>query len=115
VRIAQISLHKGCTARTHHEEHDTEGEPVGDLWLIGAASEQLGSHVLHSAYKSVAEAKSIFSLNRASESKVRNFKVEIGIEQNVLKFEVTVCNALSVHIGDAIDKLLGVVLDDGHG
>ena len=115
VRVAQVSLNEGCTSRIHHEEHDAEGEPVGDHGLIGAASEKLWRHVLHRAYKPVTEAEAIFTLNRASESKVRNLQVEVRIEQDVLKFEVSVRDALPVHVSDAFDELLGVVLDDGHG
>ena len=115
VRIAQVCLYKGRTSRIHHEEHDGEGEPVGDHRLVGAASEELRGHVLNRAHKPVAEVKAIFTLNRACESKVRNFQVEVWIEQDVLKFEVSVRDALPVHVSDAFDKLPGVVLDDGHG
>lgn len=112
--IVQVSLHERCTTRIHHEEHDAEGEPVGDLGLVGTASEELGRHVLHRTHKSVAETKSILTLNRASESKVCDFEVEVRIKEDVLKFKVSVCNALSMHVRDAFDKLLGVVSDDGH-
>ena len=113
--IVKISLYEWCTTRVHHEEHDAERVPVRDLRLVGAASLQLGRHILHRAYKSIAEAHARLALDRAREAEICDFDVIVLIEQDVLKFEVPVRDAPTVHVADTLDHLLGVILDDGQG
>ena len=111
--IIKVSLHKWCTTRVHHEEHDAEGVPVGDLRLVGASGLQLRRHILHCSNKSIAEAHARLALDRASEAEICDFDVVVLIEEDVLKLEVAVRDAPAVHVADTLDHLLCVVLHDG--
>jgi hypothetical protein len=68
----------------------------------------LRSHVALSTKLGAAESGAVSACNWGGEAEIGNLKVEVGVIENVLWFEISVGNAALVHVVKAIDKLLKV-------
>jgi len=97
----------------HDEQDNAEGEQIDLLAIVRFACVDLRRHVVMRAKPGVQETGSVSACHRASEPEVRNLEVEVLIQEEILRLQVSVRNARSVAVVEAVQRLLEVVTGNG--
>ena len=84
VRIGWDGLCKWWVLGNHDEQDDTCSEQVNDWSMVGLAQVDFWSHIALSTSSSFIDSLC------GCESKVSNFKCELMIEKDVLRFDISV-------------------------
>lgn len=103
--LGGAGLLEGENAMHNDKKYNAEGEHVDLLALVGLALLDLGSHVCEGA----SEALEIVNQLVGCISEVHEFKVEVGVDEDVLEFEVAVHNLLAVDVLKCVQHLCGEV------
>ena len=97
----------------HREQDNTQGEQIYLLAIVRLACIDLRRLVTFRAKLLVQQAGSISACHRASESEVRNLEVEVLIQEEILRLQISVRNTRIVAVAKAGQRLLEVVAGDG--
>jgi hypothetical protein len=109
VRVTGVSTGEGRPLSDDHEEDDGGGEEVNAGALIWPSQLDLGSHVGLCTELSLEHARRIAALNRCCKTEICDFEGVVFVEEEVLRLEVTMSDALIVHETQTIHYLLEVV------
>jgi len=93
----------------HDKEDDSCSKEIDNLTLIRSFLVKLRSHVHLSSEFSVKLATSVTTFSRSSEAEVSNLDVEILSDEHVLGLQISVGNALRVHVMESREHLSEVV------
>ena len=80
----------------HDEQDNAEGEQIDLLAIVRFACVDLRRHVVMRTKLGVQEARSVFACHWASEPEVRNLEVEVLIQEEILRLQISVRNSRSV-------------------
>ena len=114
VEAHEARVHEGRLARQHLVHEDTQGPPVHRLG-VSPTLENLRSQVLWGPAHGVAHSACAARRpgHGLSEPEVSEDCVTLGVEEDVLRLEVSVGDVEAVEIREAADNLRGVELDSG--
>ena len=104
IRLGSLIKRHGATA--HNKEDAAKSEQVDCVPLVALSVQDLRCHVSFSALEGSLEAVTLCSLERSCEPKVDNFAIEVVIQDNVLRLQISVTEAIHVHEADASEDLL---------
>ena len=95
--VATIDLPFGSSERRischHYEQNNSKREYVDTFTVIGPLFVDFWSHVVPGSQVISMQTITFFSLEGSGKSKVGNFDVEVGAEENVLRLQVSVSDA----------------------
>lgn len=80
--------------------------------LVRLFHDEFWRHVRSRSQDSLEEATAVTTLNGCRKTEVSEANVEVAVEHDVLRFEVTVGDALDVHVVAHLQHLLKVVAAD---
>ena len=99
----------------HDEEDNSASKQVNDLSLVWLLVKNLWCHVSWGTNYRPAETGSISSFKWACESKIDKFHIEILIEKNVLRLQISMGETLRVEVVKTKEHLLEIVSADLFG
>ena len=104
---------EGWVSSLEGEEDHSEGEEVSVVPLVWLLLKDLWCHVAWCADHRVRESGAITSFKLAGEAEIDQLDVVVLVEEDVLRLEVAVREALGVDVEEAEEELATVELDDG--
>ena len=89
----------------HNEQDDRSGEEINGFWEIWLLQVDLRRHVVESSKLGLQIARSVSAFNWSCKSEIGKFEIEIGIEQKILWFEISMGETLRMAMIKTRQKL----------
>ena len=112
VVVGWVGHVEGWVSSLEGEEDHSEGEEVSVVPLVWLLLKDLWRHVAWCADHRVRESGAITSFKLAGEAEIDQLDVVVLVEEDVLRLEVAVREALGVDVQEAEEELATVELDD---
>ena len=91
---------------SHQEQYYTAGKEIRFMCLIFVFVPEFWGHVLWRAELRRREALISCSPKRTGETEIRDFDVVVLIKKTILRFHVSVCHVIFMHVVDCLYNLL---------
>jgi len=108
VLILRSSSAEGESTTNHNEQNDTSSKKINSRALIRLLKVDLGSHISLGTQNSVQVRSLLMTLNHSSVTKIGDLQIEVLVQKEVLRLEISVADAVVVAILDTFDELLEV-------
>jgi len=108
VAIIGVSLVKWWVASVQDEKNDAQSEQIDCGTVVRLFLDDLRSHVGESTQLSCEVAGTVAASCGCSETEVSNLHVEVFVEHDVLRLEVTVSKTLFLRVEDSLEHLFKV-------
>ena len=113
VVVGWVGHVEGWVSSLKGEEDHSEGEEVSVVPLVWLLLKDLWRHVAWCADHRVRESSAITSFKLAGEAEIDQLDVVVMVEEDVLRLEVSVREALGIDVQEAEEELATVKLDNG--
>ena len=113
VVVGWIRHIEGRVSSLEGEDDHSEGEEVSVVPLVWLLLKDLWRHVAWCADHRVRESGAVTSFKFAGEAEINQLNVVVFVEEDVLRLEVPVREALGVDVQEAEEELACIELDDG--
>ena len=113
VVVGWVGHVEGWVSSLEGEEDHSEGEEVSVVPLVWLLLKDLWRHVAWCADHRVRESSAVTSFKFAGEAEINQLDVVVFVEEDVLRLEVPVREALGVDVQEAEEELACIELDDG--
>ena len=112
VHVLRNRLIEGDGGRAHHEKDNSDTEHVVVNGVVALASVHLRGHVSRGSFVAFGNTAIVMASRIDGKAEVNDLEISVDIEHKILWLQVAMCNTISVHVVDCLQKLFEVVAAD---
>lgn len=108
VGVFRVGLGERRGAGEHDEEDDGGCEQIDGRSVVGELRVDFRRHVALGSQAGLEQAVAIAAFHEGCETEIGDFQIEMVVEEQVLRFQVSVRDVVAVHVLETTDELVEV-------
>jgi len=105
----RIRSHEGRILAHHYEDNNTQSKDINALTVIRPVFMYFRGHVLWGSKVSSHYSTAVVSYQRRRESKVSHLQIEVLIEKQIIRLQISVRNAHCMDMFNGFNQLMEVI------